>query len=380
MAGQDYTAIETTTSPKQTECNMSQSQCEIDIDRRIEEYIKLKSNPIPYAGRLGGNQEFVLDPTDPDTASLLKRNPDAAPFMSLKTLLSFDGFKQPSLWKQAFMEGVGAMMLSYITIVLSSSPSLNVQPLPVPSGPSGVFGTANFLGPLVGAVTNVITISLFVFSFGVVTGGHLNATITIATFFCRMTTLPRMVLYVGFQAAGAVLAGLLVRATLNSTDWKAGGCFFDPNLVESRQMFTAEFTASLIVLFLAFGVGLDPRQASTFGPAVAPILVGLAVALVGFTSSFAVPGYGGAGINPDRCLAVWIGSGHSSGVTGPSSDFGYSGSNGERLWIYWIGPLVAGAVHGCFYQIIPPWSCSGIGNLEVKKQEPQARTGDKTNV
>lgn len=272
------------------------------------------------------------------------------------------------------------MMLCFITIVLSSSPSINVQPLSTPSSASGVFGTANFLGPLVGAITNVITISLFVFSFGPVTGGHLNSTITIATFFCRMTTLPRMVLYVGFQAAGAVLAGLLVRATLNSTDWKSGGCFFDPNLVGTRQMFTAEFTCSLVIIFLAFGVGLDPRQASTYGPALAPVLVGMVVGLTAFATSFAIPGYGGAGLNPPRCLAAWIGSGHSLGVTGPNSELGYSGSNGDRLWIYYLGPIVAAMVHGVFYQFVPPWSCSGIGSLEVSRPEKQSRASDKTNV
>lgn len=380
MAAREHTVSEKVSPQTRSQSNMSEPQLETAIDRRIEEYVRLKSNPLPYAGRLGGNQEFVLDPSDPDTKSLLERNPDAAPFMSLKTLLSLNGFKQPSLWKQALMEGAGTMMLSYVTILLASSPPMNIQPLPVPSGPSGVFGTVNFLGPLVGAITNIIATSLFVFSFNVVTGGHLNATITIATFFCRMTTLPRMVLYVGFQAAGAILAGLLVRATLNTTDFKAGGCFFDPNLVETRQMFTAEFTATLIVLFLAFGVGLDPRQASTFGPALAPILVGFAVGLTAFSTTFAIRGYGGAGMNPDRCLAVWIGSGHSLGVTGPSSEFGYSGSNGDRLWIYWVGPILAGMVHGVFYQLLPPWSCSGIGNLEVKKVDMQSRASDKTNV
>lgn len=344
--------------------------------RQHEEFIQMRSTPLPYAGRVGGNQEFVLDPSDPENQPLLEQHPDAAPYILLRVLLSLKGFQEASLWKQALIEGIGTMMLCYISMVLGVSPAFNIQPQPAPSTPSGIFGTASFIGPTVGAITNIITTSLFIFSFNVVTGGHLNATITIATFLCRMTTLPRMILYVGFQAAGAVIAGLLVRSTVNGTDWKVGGCFFDPNLVETRQMFTAEFTTSLTVLFLAFGLGLDPRQASTFGPALAPILVGLAVGLCGYSTAFAVPGYGGAGMNPDRCLAAWIGSGHSLGVTGANEALGYTSANGDRLWVYWIGPIAAGMAHAVFYQLVPPWSVSGVGKLEIKKVEKSVSADD----
>lgn len=325
----------------------------------LEEYIRLRSTPLKYAGRLGGNQEFIVNPSDPDTQSLLKRIPDAAPWLSVTDIFSLAGFRQPAIWKPAILEGFGTMGLCYITILLAASPPLNIQPLPVPDTPSGVFGTVLFLGPLVGSITNVIVISLFVFTFGIVSGGHLNPLITIATFFARLTTLPRMVLYVGFQISGAVLAGLLVRASMNSTNFKVGGCFFDPSLVTSGQHFAIEFTSSLTLLFLAFGVGLDPRQASAFGPALAPILVGGSLGVVSLASAFSIPGFGGAGMNPGRCTAVWIGSGRSLGVTGSNADMGYTGPNGGRLWVYYIGPLAAAIAHGIVYQLLPPRSGEG---------------------
>lgn len=349
---------------------------------QYEEYTRLRSTPLHYAGRLGGNQEFILDPSDPDAQSILSKYPDAAPWMSYRAVWSLTGFKQAALWKAAFMEGVGSMALCYITILFGASPPLNVQPLPVPAGPAGIFGTAVFLGPLVGSLANIVLLSLFVFTLGPVTGGHVNPFITFATFFCRMTTFPRLVLYVGFQLSGAVLAGLLVRASLDATDWKAGGCFFDPNLVSVRQMFTVEFSACLMTIFLAFGVGLDPRQAGTFGPALAPILVGFVVGVVGLASSFSVPGFGGAGANPGRCFAVWIGSGKSLGVTAANAELGYTGPNGDRLWIYWVGPIAAAMCHAVVYQLVPPWSTSGTGAIEVKKAKPQldAIARDSTQV
>lgn len=349
-------------------------------DEQSEEFIRMRTTPLPYAGRLGGNQEFIVDPSDPDAQSLLERVPDASPWMSYGAIFSPRGFKEASLWKTAFGEGVATLMLCYITIMLSSSPPLNVQPSPIPTGASGVFGTINFLGPLLGSITNIIVVTLFIFTFGSITGGHLNPMITIATFFCRLTSLPRMVLYVGFQMAGATLAGLLVRASHDSADWKSGGCFFDPHTVGVRQMFTMEFTSSLALLFLAFGVGLDPRQASTFGPALAPILVGVALGVVCLATAFTVPGYGGAGMNPARCLGVWVGSGHSLGVTAANPELGYQNSNGDRLWIYWIGPIAAGIAHAVMYLLLPPWSLSGTGELEVKKPKPQQDALGRANV
>lgn len=323
---------------------------------QLEQYNKLRSTPLRYAGRLGGNQEFIADLSDPDTQSLLQKIPDAAPWLSLRDIFSLRGFREPALWKPAILEGIGTMALCYITILLGSSPPLNIQPLPVPDTASGPFSTVLFLGPLVGSITNVIVLSLFIFTFGVISGGHLNPLITIATFMCRLTTLPRLVLYVGFQLCGAILGGMLVRASLNTTNFKAGGCFFDSNIVLPGQHFAIEFTSSLILLFLAFGVGLDPRQASTFGPALAPILVAFTLGVITLASSFTVSGFGGAGMNPARCMAVWIGSGHSLGVTGNNAELGYSGSNGSRLWVYFIGPIAAAVLHGFVYQLLPPWS------------------------
>lgn len=61
-----------------------------------------------------------------------------------------------------------------------------------------------------------------------------------------------------------------------------------------------------MLLYLAFGVGLDPRQALLFGPRLGPLLVGISLGLVSFASSGIVPGYAGAQMNPARCFAFGI--------------------------------------------------------------------------
>ena len=229
------------------------------------------------------------------------------------------------------------MLLVYMTTYIAISP-LNA-PIPSPSVTSGIFSTTNFLGPLIGGITNAILLTLFIYCFGGVSGAHLNPLISLATFFARLTSLPRTVLYVVFQTIGATLAGLLIRASYGTREFKTGGCFLETETVTIGSMFAIEFTACLTLLFLAFGVGLDPSQRQIFGPALAPILVGLALGVMSFGTAFARPGYGGASMNPARCFGVFVGS-------------RFPGWH----WIHWVAPLAAGMLHGLFYIIIPPWT------------------------
>lgn len=51
-----------------------------------------------------------------------------------------------------------------------------------------------------------------------------------------------------------------------------------------------EYMFALSLIFLAFGVGLDPRQSKVFGPALSPVLIGLILAFVTLAASVASPG------------------------------------------------------------------------------------------
>ena len=290
----------------------------------------------PFAGRLGGNQGFILDPKNLDNESALKRTPDASPFISVQEIFNLKGFLEPALWKAAAVEGIGTMLLVWITVFVSAHP---VGPSPPPSPTSGIFSTPTFLGPLVGGLSNIIFISLFIFSLGPVSGGHLNPIITMSTFTARLTTFPRMVLYVSFQTAGGVIAGLILRATYGSRDFLAGGCFADSALVPINDLFALEFMADITLLFLAFGVGLDPRQKGTFGPALGPILVGMVVGVLSFGTSISRAGYGGASMNPARCMGAFVGSKFPS-----------------FAWVTWVGPISASIIHGFIYWALPPWT------------------------
>ena len=61
----------------------------------------------PFAGRLGGNQDFIVDRHDPKNVEVLEKVPDAAPCMTLAEIFDLRGFYSADLWKFAFLECVG---------------------------------------------------------------------------------------------------------------------------------------------------------------------------------------------------------------------------------------------------------------------------------
>jgi glycerol uptake facilitator-like aquaporin len=197
-------------------------------------------------------------------------------------------------------------MLVFITIWASTSPAV------IPTKPTpqlGNFDNAAFLGPLIGGIANFSFLSLFILSFGFVSGAHFNPTITIATFFARLCSLPRMVLYVTFQTGGSALAGLLIRVSYGTSEFKVGGCWLYSDVVPVMDAFVLELVVTCILLFVTFGVGLDPRQRQIVGPTLSPFLVGLALGSLSFSSAFTRYGYGGASMNPARCFGAFVGSG-----------------------------------------------------------------------
>lgn len=123
----------------------------------------------------------------------------------------------------------------------------------------GPYDNAAFIGTLLGGVLSWAFATLFILSFGAVSGGHLNLTITFGTFFGRLCTFPRLVIYVGFQTIGTILAGLLVRKELGGRDFKVGGCWLSTELVSVSDAFVIEFMACSVLIIISFGVGLDPR-------------------------------------------------------------------------------------------------------------------------
>ncbi|KAJ5535038.1 hypothetical protein N7527_001292 [Penicillium freii] len=258
---------------------------------------------VPFAGRIGANQEFAVDKNNCTQAELLQKFPDAAPWIPLKDALSLRHILQAELWKAAGVEAIGSNMLAGILDLLHScgpEPNGEVNSFPAPFLAEilmvtlrSTFSTGALVPSLLGGLTASLVLPLFIFATGPVSGAHLNPTITIATFFGRLATLPRCILYIGFQTFGGAMAGLLLRASFDTRSFSVPGCYIDTTKVSTGSAFAIEFTTDFALIFLSFGVGLDPRQRSVFGPALGPIFVGIVLGMCTFVTGFSRIGYTG---------------------------------------------------------------------------------------
>ncbi|CEL07054.1 hypothetical protein ASPCAL10219 [Aspergillus calidoustus] len=289
-----------------------------------------KSPVIPFAGRVGANQEFTLgEKNSCARAEILQKFPDAAPWIPVRDALSLNGFLQIELWKAAAMEAFASCLLIYLTCFAAIGLG-QVAP---------AFSSGPVVPGLIGGLTALVAFPLFIYSAGPVSGAHINPTITITTFFSRLCSLPRAVLYISFQTLGGTIAGFLLRASMDTRSFIVPGCYIDTSMISLSSAFTIEVTTNFAMVFLSFGVGLDPRQREVFGPALGPIFVGLIVGMCSFFTGVSLDGYTGFSGNPARCFGAMVGSHFSS-----------------YHWIHWIGPLTAAILHGVLYFLVPPFS------------------------
>jgi len=236
-----------------------------------------------------------------------------------------DGWGDREIWKSAFIETVGTMVQCYLSALIHTV-LVNLQ---TPQ-----------IAPYVG-ISNIFLISLFIYAVAPASGGHLNPMITFATMVTGLTGFARGITYMVGQTLGAAVAGGLIRGSFGrglTATYQGGGCLIDTTTISEGQAFLIETILSFTTLFLAFGVGLDPRQAKLFGPRMGPFLVGCVLGLVSFSSIGLAPGYVGAGLNPARCFSYAVARG-----TFP------------HQWIWWIGPLAGAVMQGTTYHVAPPY-------------------------
>ncbi|KAK0109206.1 hypothetical protein ONS96_003029 [Cadophora gregata f. sp. sojae] len=236
-----------------------------------------------------------------------------------------DGWDDINIWKSAFIEFIGETALCYLSGMIDTV--------------IGNFHTsqpAAYVG-----VTNIFLISLFIYAMAPSSGGHVNPIITFATMTAGLTGFSRGILYLIAQTAGAATAGALIRGSFGgrlATAYQGGGCLLDTTVLEVGQAYLIESMTTFIMLFLAFGVGLDPRCGQTFGPKMGPLLVGCVLGLTAFSTVGIAEGFPGANMNPARCFAFAV----------ARKDF-------HHQWVWWVGPVTGTMAHTIVYHIAPPY-------------------------
>jgi aquaporin TIP len=179
------------------------------------------------------------------------------------------------------------------------------------------------------AITHGLAIAALVAATARISGGHVNPAVTFAAVVTGRMKAGPGVLYVAAQLIGAVLGALLLDWVV--TDQVAGNLgahgINEAALQSTGAGVVVEAILTFVLVFTVFAVAVDPR-----GPAnLAPIAIGLAVLVDHFVG---VP-LTGASMNPARSF-------------GPA----LVANEWDDQWVYWVGPLLGGALAGLVYYFL----------------------------
>lgn len=174
-----------------------------------------------------------------------------------------------------------------------------------------------------------------------ISGGHINPAVSFAAAITGKIKVSTAVLYIGAQVIAAVLAVLLLKAViagpaelglgahgLNVYDTATGAGILEDQVGNGAGAgLLIEAVLTFALLFTFFATAIDPK-----GPKhLAPIALGLVIMADNFIG---VP-LTGASMNPARSF-------------GPA----LVANIWDDHWVYWLGPLIGGAIAALIYEYI----------------------------
>jgi aquaporin NIP len=179
------------------------------------------------------------------------------------------------------------------------------------------------LGHVGVALTFGLVIMAMIYAVGHVSGAHFNPAVTFAFALTRHFPWARALAYWGAQISGALLAALLIRASLGN-DAHLGATLPSGS---QGQSFVWELVLTFFLMFVIIAVATDTRAV---GEAAAIAIGGT----VGLDAMFGGP-ISGASMNPARSI-------------GPA----LVGGDLHALWLYIVAPLAGAALGGLTYQFV----------------------------
>jgi MIP family channel proteins len=179
------------------------------------------------------------------------------------------------------------------------------------------------LGHIGVAITFGLVIMFGIYAVGHISGAHFNPAVTFAFALTRHFPWPRALAYWGGQAAGALLAAALLRASLGNIA-HVGATLPSGS---QGQSFLWEFVMSGFLMFVILAVATDTRAVGE----AAAIAVG---GTIGLDAMFGGP-ISGASMNPARSFAPAVVSGDL-----------------HALWLYILAPVTGASLGGLAYQFV----------------------------
>ncbi|XP_060576031.1 aquaporin-5-like isoform X2 [Ruditapes philippinarum] len=180
------------------------------------------------------------------------------------------------------------------------------------------------------AFTFGLMIAVCIQMFGHVSGGHMNPAVSLAMAVAMEITPTRAILYTIAQCSGGTLGSLLLKGVTPTALHGNLGITSLNNEISEGQGLVCEIVFTFILVMSIFGT-TDPNRALFGSPALG---IGFTVAVVHLA---AIP-FTGASMNPARSLA-------SSAVSTGDNTF-------DNHWVYWVGPILGGAIAAIVYKYL----------------------------
>jgi len=176
-----------------------------------------------------------------------------------------------------------------------------------------------------------LAVTAVAYSFGMVSGGHINPAVTIAMWSAGRMSAGDAIMYIIYQLiGGAIGAGLLMLIVMGKGGAPAAVTSLGQNVIMGGYslgtVIGVEFIATLIFALVILGA-----TAARGGPAIAGLIIGLTLVAL----HLAFISVDGLSVNPARSFgpAVWV-----------------RGVALEQLWIFILTPAVAGWLAGWLFQ------------------------------
>jgi MIP family channel proteins len=199
----------------------------------------------------------------------------------------------------------------------------------------GVGAIYHNAGLLAVALAHGLTIAVMVSATGAISGGQLNPAVTFGLLVGGKMSVKDSVAYWAAQLAGAAVAAFILLflftdqldpqkgASMASTIVANGTPDLPKSGITNVQGVLIETILTFFLVFVVYGTAVDARA-----PKIGGLAIGLTVALdILFGGPFT-----GAAMNPARTFGPALASGHWA-----------------HQWIYWVGPMLGGALAGGVY-------------------------------
>lgn len=199
----------------------------------------------------------------------------------------------------------------------------------------GVGAIYHNAGLLAVAFAHGLTIAVMASATGAISGGHLNPAVTLGLLIGGRGDLRTAIAYWIAQLAGASAAGFVLLflftgqvdpekgTSLARTIVASGTPVLAAKGITALQGVIIEAILTFFLVFVVYGSAVDTRA-----PRIGGLAIGLTVTLdILFGGPFT-----GAAMNPARTFGPALASG-----------------TWENQWIYWVGPLLGGALAGIVY-------------------------------